>query len=84
MTDEDKELNKKFKKKTEEKKKQNAETSAYQPATDDTEKTEETTEEPETTKEPENDNPNSPEKLKDDGGSFENGEAGKDNTPKNK
>ena len=32
----------------------------------------------------ENQNPNSPENLADDGGSFENGEAGKDNTPKNK
>jgi hypothetical protein len=72
MRDEDKSLNEKFKKRTAEKKRKAAETSAYQPATE------------EEGDEEENQNPNSPEKLKDDGGSFENGEAGKDNTPKNK
>ena len=90
MTDDDKELNLKFKRATAERKKKAAETTAYQtPTNTDDSDTSDTSDTGDTgdagdAEEPVNDNPNSEEKTKDDGGSFENGEAGKDNTPKNK
>jgi len=96
MTDEDKALNLKFKKKTDERKKKAAETAGTDTSSTEgsttgetegsLEDTTETTEPTDSTStEPVNNNPNSEEnKPVDDGGSFENGEAGKDNTPKNK
>lgn len=82
MTDEDKELNKKFKKRTDERKKKAAEAGGLDP----NQNIENTGEEDASVEniEPVNNNPNSEENQRDDGGSWENGEAGKDNTPKNK
>lgn len=77
MTDDDKALNEKFKRKTAKRKKENMEGSGGGIPSNDTE-------EKNTETESENNNPNSPEKMRNDGGSFINGEKGKDNTPKNK